>query len=1176
MELQLYPAGTGRRATATTSQVGFDELLQELISKGSLDFNTWTSIISKIEKIYPDSIEKICSVYDSFLLEFPLCQGYWRKYAAHKARLCTIDKVVEVFERAVQSATFCVGVWVDYCTFAVSAYEDPSDVRRLFKRAMSFVGKDYLCYHLWNKYIEFEVSQQQWTNLARIYVQNMKFPTKSLHRYYENFKKFVAIADEEMKQHKISIPESEPESVTDRAVRRHEDEVSCLVNDLLDPSTGCFSYKPLQKYKCIGETFYQEACDLERKIHCFETNIRRSYFHVMPLDDNQLQNWHQYLDFVEKQDDFDWAVKLYERCLIPGADYPEFWMRYVEFMEIKGGRELANHALDRATKIFLKNMPVIHLFNARFKELIGDRDGAHAAFLWSDEESSSFFIEKVIKEANMERRLGNYTAASSIYEKALELAAERQKLHSIPILYIHFSRLKYMMTGSVDAAKDVIIDGIQHVPHCKLLLEGLINFVMMHGGREHLNSVDNIIADALFPAPDSFPVEDIREAWNRHIKLFPHLLRTTSMDKCSSAGNQLLDMLVEGRQMNTFPDSYRPSEGHESDHFQLQMQEQRLSLPENHVIHPDQVQLDNSVQETLPQLYHGAAEKPTEDESGVNTSIPNSADQCGDDASGQMESTPYLVHQSRQDADVSMESTHGSIQQSGEDANGPRESSCGLERHPSEEAYGPTESTHDLVHQPREDASTPTKQSHDLLHPVAGGNAILDTPQEYCDSINVQHRQNNEPEQHLKLLSSDGPSLNSQEIDCGISVSTSPFEPKVPISKGIPKNCQNANGSPSLVCPVSTQSVVSAKIQSELVSPSPMEDCQNPPPEPAHPQPQLHIDSAEKWHHMDNTVQASGEDTISSVRGDSQDQQNKKCLVSPQQDCPPAEIDDQMLTGQGSPDHPVSGQDPQVEKGTLAQNKDHVGSAQGNTLSTHSWPAQNLQQQSFLPGHPSQPTSGHASHPQGQMPQYTTQNSDQFGHAHQAYNQMMENYYRHQQLYLQQQYEQQQQFRQQQQHLHPNQQHELYVQQQQSLAQLYHQQSLQLYEQQAQLMQQQLLQAHQQQNQLYHQYMQLQEQNHQEGNQQVQQQHQTTQQQGYHHQQQQMTQQQGYQQLHYHQMTQQQGYQQLQQQQHQLLWQQGYQQVLQQQHQQNQKQQPQEEEITATKQPEVTSTKVPT
>lgn len=33
-------------------------------------------------------------------------------------------------------------------------------------------------------------------------------------------------------------------------------------------------------------------------------------------------------------------------------------MRYVEFMEIKGGREIANFALDRSTKIFLK---VLHL-----------------------------------------------------------------------------------------------------------------------------------------------------------------------------------------------------------------------------------------------------------------------------------------------------------------------------------------------------------------------------------------------------------------------------------------------------------------------------------------------------------------------------------------------------------------------------------------------------------------------------------------------------------------------------------------------------------------------------------------------------------------------------------------------------------------------------------------------
>lgn len=48
------------------------------------------------------------------------------------------------------------------------------------------------------------------------------------------------------------------------------------------------------------------------------------------------------------------TVKLYERCLISCASYPEFWMRYVTFLESSGGRELAISALDRATKIFLK------------------------------------------------------------------------------------------------------------------------------------------------------------------------------------------------------------------------------------------------------------------------------------------------------------------------------------------------------------------------------------------------------------------------------------------------------------------------------------------------------------------------------------------------------------------------------------------------------------------------------------------------------------------------------------------------------------------------------------------------------------------------------------------------------------------------------------------------------
>ena len=31
--------------------------------------------------------------------------------------------------------------------------------------------------------------------------------------------------------------------------------------------------------------------------------IKRPYFHVKPLDDTQLANWHKYLDYTEKEGD---------------------------------------------------------------------------------------------------------------------------------------------------------------------------------------------------------------------------------------------------------------------------------------------------------------------------------------------------------------------------------------------------------------------------------------------------------------------------------------------------------------------------------------------------------------------------------------------------------------------------------------------------------------------------------------------------------------------------------------------------------------------------------------------------------------------------------------------------------------------------------------------------------
>lgn len=48
------------------------------------------------------------------------------------------------------------------------------------------------------------------------------------------------------------------------------------------------------------------------------------------------------------------VVKLYERCLIACANYPEYWIRYVLCMEASGSMDLAQNALARATQVFVK------------------------------------------------------------------------------------------------------------------------------------------------------------------------------------------------------------------------------------------------------------------------------------------------------------------------------------------------------------------------------------------------------------------------------------------------------------------------------------------------------------------------------------------------------------------------------------------------------------------------------------------------------------------------------------------------------------------------------------------------------------------------------------------------------------------------------------------------------
>ncbi|XVE51547.1 hypothetical protein DITRI_Ditri02bG0050700 [Diplodiscus trichospermus] len=1061
MEVEISRAETEPQLKEGDSLEAFDELkLKEFISEGKLlDFDGWTKLISEVESLFHDEIEKICLVYDAFLSELPLCYGYWRKYADHVIRLCTIDKAFEVFERAVLSATYSVVVWVDYCGFAISAFEDVNDIRRLFKRAMSFVGKDYLCYSLWDKYIEFEFSQQQWSSLANVCIQTLRFPSKKLHLYYESFQKLAATLKEEMQCLNGTDLQSDPRVEKEVSTCYSDDEISCVIKDMLDPSTALDGAKALEKYLSIGNQFYREASQLAEKIHHFESSIRRPYFHVKPLDIIQLENWHEYLNFVEMHGDFDWAVKLYERCLIPCANYPEFWMRYVDFMESKGGRELANFALARATQTFLKRTPVIHLFSARFKEKIRDVSGAHVALLQYETESDLSFVETVSIKANMERRLGNFVAALNTYKEALEVAAAKEKFDVLPILYINFSRLQYMITSNSDAARDILIDGTKRVPHCKLLLEELIKFGMMHEGPRHIQVLDAIVNDVICLGPCQGmnakeaedisslylqfvdlcgTIDDIRKAWNRHVKSFPNATRmSTSIISCIKPIP--LETTAGRRQESPVALPSHPSGVGSLDiPTQSPSQDKILKPPENDDTQPNHAALVSASEKKSPlRENHGI---PL-DQATVKRLQSGEVDE---NLRGGMQDSPWNVSE-----------------------------------------------------QLREDIKANTNlASHDLIHEVTNEVGTLESSEENSKEKDIQQERDHKSEQDVNRLSLERLSLGhldhktldsispaNQEGETSVETSLSNGSmvktelPQVTSmsNRSVAEGGQSNGGDHFESSPRGARASDSTGIQTDISSPASPMNIKKTEPLLQRTPPY----SGGRWHQRNNADRGYGENKFG-YRRHSHKRLHQRRQVSPQRQYSLGETGTLVPMTQGYPSESMSSQSPQVQQGGQTESQySSMSAAHPNLTTAHTWSMQNVQQQNFAPSQTqlfSLPT-----YPQPQISQHPMQSNEQLGQMEntQAYDQMWQYYFYQQQQQQHPQYQQPQAQQQQPQIQQPQAQQPLlqhqYQQQQQLLLQQQYLQQQQLLQQQLPYQQTQLLQLQQQ-----HQFIQHQEQQYQQ------------------------------------------------------------------------------------------------
>jgi pre-mRNA-processing factor 39 len=73
---------------------------------------------------------KLREAYDEFLSEYPLCYGYWKKYADSEHKHGSTEMAKAVIERGVAAVPNSVELWVHYSNYLNTIGATPSEIRR--------------------------------------------------------------------------------------------------------------------------------------------------------------------------------------------------------------------------------------------------------------------------------------------------------------------------------------------------------------------------------------------------------------------------------------------------------------------------------------------------------------------------------------------------------------------------------------------------------------------------------------------------------------------------------------------------------------------------------------------------------------------------------------------------------------------------------------------------------------------------------------------------------------------------------------------------------------------------------------------------------------------------------------------------------------------------------------
>lgn len=448
--------------------------LWEVVEEDPSDFAGWLDLIQYVDQ--KDNVKNAREVYCKFLQLYPYCYCYWRKFADFEKRNNNIIQCEEVMKRGLNTIPLSIDLWVYYTTYLQNYHTNNVHlIRNAFENCLKQCGLEYHSDQLWENYINWEIYQNELTNAFNVYNRLIATPISEYLKHFINFKAFV----------NTNPPDKILSPYEFHKLRRKVTVVLRLTND--STPLGEEEHLMSSPMKETELTFIKECIIKQRHIvHVktadevvkrkhFEENIKRRYFHLQNLNNLEIENWKNYIEFEKNIGDHQRIIILYERCLIVCASYKEFWLNYLYYLESLQWdvSDLLNNLFTRACLVHHRDATELHLKWSIFEENKDNLDKA-VEILDNFIKFIPHKLEIIHRRINLEKRKESYDKVCDLYNRFINIVHTQCFRSSIALKYSNFLANANEIDKAIEVLERVINIDISNINDNKELWLELI------------------------------------------------------------------------------------------------------------------------------------------------------------------------------------------------------------------------------------------------------------------------------------------------------------------------------------------------------------------------------------------------------------------------------------------------------------------------------------------------------------------------------------------------------------------------------------------------------------------------------------------------------------------------------------------------------------------------------